>query len=224
MPLRRRQLVSTAAVMAVPVLAPRLVRAQPAPATGAGAGANPEAPPATPAETSAWETPRTVGHPKAKNTVQEFFSLTCTHCAAFARESFPEVRKRLIDTGKVLWVFHDFPLDRVALEAAMVARALPPDRYEPFITALFAAQDRWAFATGIDPTDELWKMAALAGMSRATFDAATNDTALRDWILSNQTQDEKRYGIDATPTFLVNGQKHAGEMSYDEFAKLIPNA
>ena len=82
--------------------------------------------------------------------MNEFFSLTCTHCAAFARETMPQVKKDLIDTGKVRWVFHDFPLDQVALTAAMVARYLPPDRYEPFINALFASQDRWAFARGVN--------------------------------------------------------------------------
>ena len=98
--------------------------------------------------------------------VGEWFSLTCTHCAAFAQETFPQIKAELIDTGKVRWVFRDFPLDQVALTAAMVARALPPDRYEPFIRALFANQDRWAFAQGVNRTDELWKTAALAGMSR----------------------------------------------------------
>ena len=105
--------------------------------------------------------------PKAKTTVEECFSLTCTHCAAFARETFPQIKSELIDTGKLRWVFRDFPLDQVALLAAMVARYLPPDRYEPFVMALFANQDRWAFAQGVNTADELWKTAALAGMSRA---------------------------------------------------------
>src|SRR6185437_861940 len=91
---------------------------------------------------------RSVGKPDAKVTVNEFFSLTCSHCAAFARETYPLVKKDLIDTGKVRWVFHDYPLDQVALMAAMVAHYLPVDRYEPFIDALFNTQDRWAFNRG----------------------------------------------------------------------------
>ena len=87
------------------------------------------------------------------------------------------MKTKLIDTGEVKWVFHDYPLDQVALTAAMVARYLPVDRYEPFIMALFASQDRWAFNRDSDPTEELWKMAGLAGMSRATFDKAIGDTA-----------------------------------------------
>ncbi len=169
-------------------------------------------------------TERAIGKPDAKIQVIELFSLTCTHCAAFARETFPEVKTKLIDTGKVHYIFHDFPLDQVALTAAMVARALPAERYEPFIDALFASQDRWAFAQGVNSTEELWKLAALAGMSRATFDATVADMVLRDAILARQKADAARWSVDATPTFVINGEKHSGEMNYDTFAKLIPDA
>ena len=165
---------------------------------------------------------RFVGKPDAKVTVGEYFSLTCTHCAAFAQGTFPEVKKNLIDTGEVRWVFHDYPLDQVALTASMVARYLPVDRYEPFINALFASQNRWAFGRGNDPTEELWKVAGLAGMSRQTFDKAIGDTALRNWILQEQKADTDKWKIDSTPSFVINGQKYAGEMSYDAFRKLVP--
>ena len=165
---------------------------------------------------------RFIGSPDAKATAHEYFSLTCSHCAAFAREAMPRIKSELVETGKLRWVYHDFPLDRVALTASMVARYLPVDRYDPFIMALFNTQDRWAFARGANPTDELWKMAALAGMSRPTFDKAISDNALGEWILKEQDADGKRWGIDSTPSFVINGQKVAGEMSFDAFRKLIP--
>jgi protein-disulfide isomerase len=166
---------------------------------------------------------RFIGKPDAKTTVGEYFSLTCTHCAAFAQGAFPEIKKNLIDTGAVKWVFHDYPLDQVALTASMVARYLPVDRYEPFINALFATQNRWAFGRGNDPTDEIWKIAGLAGMSRATFDKAIGDTSLREWVVKEQTADTAKWKIDSTPSFVVNGQKYAGEMSYDAFRKILPS-
>jgi protein-disulfide isomerase len=166
--------------------------------------------------------PRTVGNANAKVKVNEYFSLTCTHCAAFAQETFPQVQTDLIDKGIVQWVYHDYPLDQVALTAAMVARYLPVDRYEPFVNALLASQMTWAFNRGNNPTDELWKMAALAGMGRPTFDKAINDTALRNWILQQQKQDTAKWNIDSTPSFVIDGKKYAGEMSYDSFRKLIP--
>ena len=213
MSIRRRPLLGLAAAGLV---APALARAQ--------GQTSAQALPATAVQTAAWESPRTLGSAEARNEAQEFFSLTCTHCAAFAQETFPAIEKDLIATGKLRWVFRDFPLDRVALQAAMVARALPPERYAPFVLALLASQDRWAFAQGADPRDEIWKMTALAGMSHATFDTAWNDTALRDWILAQQAKDQKQYGIDATPSFLINGHKQSGEMSYEEFVKLLPSA
>jgi protein-disulfide isomerase len=176
------------------------------------------------AEADQHKTPRTLGDANAKVTVAEFFSLTCTHCAAFARGSMPSIEKDLIAPGKVRFVFHDFPLDQVALTGAMVARSLPPERYYPFVNALLANQDRWAFARGVNSTEEIWKMAALAGMSRATFDKAITDDDLRNWILQEQKADQDHWGIDSTPSFVINGQKYAGEMSFDAFRKLIPDA
>jgi protein-disulfide isomerase len=165
---------------------------------------------------------RSIGSAEAKTVVHEFFSLTCSHCAAFSRNTMPQVKTQLVDTGKIRFVYHDYPLDQVALTAAMVARHLPVDRYEPFVTALLANQDRWAFGRGINPTEELWKMAALAGMSRPTFDKAISDTALRDWILQQQQKDQEQWKVDSTPSFVINGQKYAGDMNFDAFRKLIP--
>jgi protein-disulfide isomerase len=203
MPIHRRRLLS---VVATSLAVPAVLGARPAHA------ADPH------------EADRAIGNADAKTTVQEFFSLTCTHCAAFARETFSQIKSELIDTGKLRWVFRDFPLDQVALEASMVARYLPPDRYEPFVMALFANQDRWAFARGVDSTDELWKTAALAGMSKTTFDQAIADNDLKTWILAQQADDQKKWGIDATPSFVVNGKMYSGEMSFDAFRKLIPDS
>jgi protein-disulfide isomerase len=164
---------------------------------------------------------RSFGHPDAKVTVTEFFSLTCTHCAHFSNAIMPQVTKELVDTGKLRFVYHDFPLDQVALTAAMVARAVTPERYEPFIAALFASQDRWAFARGADPILELGKLAALAGVSQDTFNTTIADTGLRSWIIARQTADQKQYGIDSTPTFLIGGKTYPGALEFDAFAKLV---
>jgi len=166
---------------------------------------------------------RFIGRADAKVTVGEYFSLTCTHCAAFAIGTLPEIKKNLIDTGSVKWVFHDYPLDQVALTAAMVARYLPVERYEPFVNALFATQNTWAFDRGAEPTEQLWKTAALAGMTRPTFDKAVSDTGLRDWILMQQQADTDKWKIDSTPSFVINNEKYAGEMTYDAFRKLVPS-
>ena len=167
---------------------------------------------------------RVLGKPDAPVTLQEWFSLTCTHCAAWGKEVFPQVKAKLIDTGKVRYIYRDFPLDQVALTAAMVARSLPPERYEAFVATLLASQDRWAFARDINPTDELFKRAALAGMPRAVFDATVGDQKLRDAILAEQQGGVDKYKVDSTPTFVVNEKPHAGEQSYDAIAGYVAAA
>jgi protein-disulfide isomerase len=166
---------------------------------------------------------RSIGQPDAKHTVNEYFSLTCSHCAAFAAETMPKIKSDFISTGKVRWVFHDYPLDQIALLAAQVARYLPVDRYEPFVEALFATQDRWAFARDANHTEELWKTAGLAGMSRITFDKAVADDGLRDWIVQQRQIATDKWQVDSTPSFVINGTKYAGEMSFDAFRKIVPD-
>ena len=164
---------------------------------------------------------RSIGKADAPSTVIEYYSLTCPHCAAFATETFPEIRTKLIDTGKLRWVFGEFPLDRLALMASQVALSLPPERYEPFILLLFANQNSWAFARNINYTDALFRSAALAGMSRSAFDAAIGNQELQTAILAAQQQAVDKFQIDSTPSFVHAGAKKSGEMSYDDFAKWI---
>ena len=163
-------------------------------------------------------TPRAYGNPKAPMVVEEWFSLTCIHCAEFVEKTFPTVKKNLIDTGKVYYIFHDFPTDKLAITAAMVARTLPPDRYLAFCTALLSNLDRWAYRQDGKQVEELKKMAAFAGMPGDIFDAAIANQKLTQFILDNQTMAENKYHIDATPTFRFNHKEQAaGALSYDTF-------
>jgi protein-disulfide isomerase len=202
MPVSRRTLIATAT--------PALLFGQSLVTTAARAATDPRM------------TVRAAGNPAAKVHVEEWFSLTCTHCARFAGEVFPEVRSKLIDTGKVYYIFRDFPLDQLALAAAMVARTLPPERYEPFVLALLSSQDRWAFARDVNPQDELQKMAALAGMPADLFQKAIADDTLRQAIMDEENRAQALYKIDGTPTFRFNDKEQVGqEMTYDAFAKRV---
>jgi protein-disulfide isomerase len=169
-------------------------------------------------------TERGLGDPKAKVRVEEWYSMTCIHCARFAHDVFPEVKEKLIDTGKIYYVFKDFPLDRVALMATMVARALPVERYEPFVLALLASQDRWAFAQNVDPQAQIRMRAALAGMPGDVFDKTINDDGLRQAIMNEQSRGADAYHIDSTPTFRFNTVQVSGEIDYATFAENVAKA
>lgn len=167
---------------------------------------------------------RSIGSPNAPVTAIEYFSLTCTHCAHFGDVTMQQVKPKLVDTGKLQIIYKDFPLDQVALMASQVARSLPPDEYYPFIEALFAAQNDWAFAPGIDYKKSIYKYAALAGMDQASYDAALNNDKLKAFILQGQQDAETKYHINSTPTFIINGKIFPGAMDYDGFAAAVNQA
>ena len=194
---------------------------------GAGVGAALAAPPAlaqAPAEPMSLEArlaERSIGRPNAPVTVIEYFSLTCGHCAAFHRDTMPRVRRDLVETGRVRMIFRDFPLDGLALAAAQVARSLPPERYEPFISTLFTSQDRWAFNRNADPRAELYRLAALAGMSRADFDAAIENQDLARGILEQRVAGQQQHNVNSTPTFVFGTRPVPGNIPFDRFAALV---
>ena len=167
---------------------------------------------------------RTLGNPNAKVHVEEWYSLTCVHCGRFSETVFPQIKEKYIDTGKVFYIFKDYPLDKVALSATIVARSLPENQYMPFTSVLLKNLDQWAFRQNSDPMQELQKYAALAGMSKNQFEQVINDPQLRDVILQEQKQADDRYKIDSTPTFVFNGKPVIGEMSIEAFGKHVEDA
>ncbi len=162
---------------------------------------------------------RAIGPENAPITVTEFFSLTCGHCAAFHVQTLPQVKKDLVMPGRLRLVYRDFPLDRVSLAAHMVARAMPAERYEPFIDTLFRTQAQWAGAR--DPMGELAKVAALAGMARAQFDEVLANEALQRAVLEMRLKAEQENRIEGTPTFVAStGRRASGAIGFDRFLEL----
>jgi protein-disulfide isomerase len=166
-------------------------------------------------------TERAIGRPDAPVTVLEFFSLTCGHCAAFSRDTHPRVKQELVDTGRIRLVYRDFPLDQLALAVAGLARSLPADRYSAFVSTLFATQDRWAFNRNADVRAELWKVSALAGMDRDTFDKAIVDAPLQRAILEQRAAAQREFNISSTPTFVFGSRVVPGNIAFDRFASLV---
>ena len=162
---------------------------------------------------------RILGNPNAPITIVEYASLTCPHCAYFADDILPQIKKEWIDTGKAKLVLRDFPLDGEALRAAMIARCAPPDRFYAFIDTFFADQDKWVQASDFQAA--LARLAELGGMSKAAVDSCLKDTALENKILQGRLTAGKQLGVDATPTFFINGAKFTGAPTVEQFNKLL---
>ncbi len=171
---------------------------------------------------------RAIGNPHAKLKIIEYFSMDCPHCAEFATHALPKIIAAYVKTGKLYYIFRDFPLSSVALMAAAVARSLPESRYVAFNEMLFSHQYEWAddpkLKTLPEYQDALFKFAALAGMDRASFNAAVTSVKLQKFIIGERKHAEKIYKVDATPTFIFNGKKHAGAVDFQQFSSMIGEA
>ena len=162
---------------------------------------------------------RILGSPTAPITIVEYASLTCPHCAHFTDEVLPEIKKKWIDTGKVKLVLRDFPLDDEAVHASMIARCAPHDRFYAFIDTFFADQANWAAAP--DYQAALSRLAELGGMSKDEVDSCLKDATLENQVLASRLVAANQLGVNATPTFFVNGTKFTGAPTVEEFDKLL---
>ncbi len=161
---------------------------------------------------------RVVGDPAAPVTMIEYASLTCPHCASFHNDTYKAFKERFIDTGKVRMIYRDFPLDGIALRAAMMARCTVDQRYFGLIQVLYKSQDKWSRAR--DPVAELALVGRLAGMDQATFDACLASEELLNGVLKIRQQGAAD-GVQSTPTFVINGKVYPGSRSIEEFAQII---
>jgi protein-disulfide isomerase len=157
-----------------------------------------------------------IGSENAPITVIEYASMTCPHCAHFSEATFPELKKRYIDTGKVRFLFREFPLDQLAFAGFLLARCAGPDKYFPMIETLFAQQRDWVVQKPLQPMRAIAKQ---AGVSEQAFDACLDDRKLIDGIEKVRTQAAEKFGVNSTPTFFVNGKRLSGALSIEEMEK-----
>ena len=162
-----------------------------------------------------------LGNDKASVTVIEYASMTCPHCANFQQSTFPELKKRYIDTGKIRYIFREFPLDNLAAAASMLARCAgkdDKDKYFALVDTLFHQQRQWAVEKPIPP---LLAIAKQAGFTEQTFNACLANQQILDGIESVRKRAVDTFKVQSTPTFFINGTAYPGAMSIDEMAKLI---
>ena len=162
---------------------------------------------------------RVLGGDSAAVTIMEYSSLTCPHCALFHAEGYEHLKSAYIDTGKVRLVFRDFPLDGLALRAAALAECVPEGRYFPFLQMLFKGQASWARSE--TPLAELLRLGQLAGLSRERAGACLQDEAGLENIIQERLAGQEEYGIDSTPSFIIDGRKHPGALTADELDEIL---
>jgi len=162
-----------------------------------------------------------LGPADAPVTITEYASMTCPHCAAFNATVFPKIKAEYIDTGKIRYVFREFPLDIKAAAGAMLARCIAKDdagKYFAVVDLLFRQQNDWVVK---NTTDTLTRIGKQAGLSQQAVEDCLRNQALMDKVTADQKYAGEVLKVDSTPTFFVNGEKIKGETSFEEFDKKI---
>ena len=168
-----------------------------------------------------------LGPEDAKVQIVEYMSMTCPHCANFHNKTFDEIKKKYDDSGKVRFIIREFPFDPRAAAAFMLARCNPqkPEelgsalQYFPMVSMLFKQQETWAAAQ--DGRAALMQMAKMAGYTQQSFEACLTNQKLLDDVNSVRERGAKDFGVNSTPTFLINGKRYSGDMTVETMSALI---
>jgi len=161
-----------------------------------------------------------IGSAKAPLTITEYASMSCPHCGAFGENVFPMLRTNFIDTGKVRFVFREFPLDPTAAAASMLARCIAQNDAEKYLDAvqtLFRLQDQLVAET----KQTLFFVGKMKGMSPEEVSGCVKDQAQLDRLAADQQYALKQLNVVSTPTFFLNGVKLQGSMSYEELEERL---
>jgi protein-disulfide isomerase len=162
-----------------------------------------------------------LGPADAAVTITEYASMTCPHCAAFNANVFPKIKEEYVDTGKVRYIFREFPLDIKAAAGSMLSRCIANGDSQKYFTVtdmLFRSQNDWVVK---NTTETLTRIGKQAGLSQQQVEACLKDQALLDKIAADQKYASDVLKVDSTPTFFINGEKIKGETSLEEFEKKI---
>lgn len=159
-----------------------------------------------------------LGNADAPVTIVEYASMTCGHCANFHNNTLPVIKENYIDTGKVRMIVREFPFDPRAEAAFMLARC-SDDKYFAMVDVLFKQQNNWA---GVENASEaLLQIARLAGFSQESFEACLTNQKLLDDVRAVRQRGANDFGVDATPTFFINGNKYSGALTVAEMSAII---
>ncbi len=160
-----------------------------------------------------------LGDENAPVTIIEYASMTCGHCGAFHNNTLPDIKKKYIETGKAKLIFREFPGDPRAAAAFMLARCTQDDKYFAMVDVLFKQQGIWVPSPNVK--DELFKIAKLGGFTQEGFESCLKNQELFDNVLAVRKTAAEDYGVQATPTFFINGKKYEGNMSTEQMSEVI---
>ena len=162
---------------------------------------------------------KSFGAENAKVKIVEFASLTCGHCAKFHNEVMPILKEKYIEKGLIHFTYNDFPLDKFALKASMIARCAGNEKFFKFLDVFYKKQKDWTRTK--DPFKSLLKIAKFGGLKDEELKVCIGNKSIEDGILKQRLNSSKKYDIKATPTLYLNGEKYNGDLTIEALESKI---
>ena len=162
-----------------------------------------------------------IGNNNAPITIIEYASMSCSHCGNFHNNTLPDLNKEYIDTGKVKYVFRDFPYNYPALLGSMVMHCTPTEVRYDYMNALYKLQNKWVVRENAITRQELYKIMQSGGMSKENFDTCLSNVDLENKILQEVIAAQSEFNIRSTPSFLINGDLLEGDKSIKVFRQIL---
>ena len=167
------------------------------------------------------ETKRIIsGQENAKITIIAYESLTCSHCANFHKDVYPQLKKEYIDTGLAKIEFRHFPLDVAALNAAKIAQC-ENDRSLEILESLYSNQQGWIKGNTIDEINNNLKKFLEKSGFKIDFDKCINNKEIEDFVLNDRIEGVKNFKVNATPTIIINNKKFEKSLNYKNLKKSL---
>lgn len=163
-----------------------------------------------------------LGDSKAKVTVIEYASMTCSHCADFHNNTYSDIKTKYIDTGKIKFVLRAYPLNEPALRGSMLAMCAGKDKFFKFTDTLFTTQNNWAFSKNY--LEVLENIGKLGGISGAEFEKCMANKDIEKQIMQGQFNAKTALNINSTPSIFINGVIYKGQHNPEAFGKALDEA
>ena len=162
----------------------------------------------------------TVGNKDAKITIIAFESLTCSHCANFHKNVYPELKKEYLDTGLAKIEFRHFPLDIAAFNASKVAQC-NNDGNSDILESLYANQQRWVKGSSVEEANKNLQIFLKNEGFSIDFESCVNNKNIEDFVLNDRIEGAKNFKISSTPTIIINNKKFEKELNYKNLKKAL---
>ena len=160
------------------------------------------------------------GNENAKITIIAYESLTCSHCASFHKEIYPELKKDFIDKGLVKIEFRNFPLDIAAFNASKIAQC-NDDQGLMILESLYLDQSTWVKGSTIEEINSNLKKFIKKKGFDIDFDKCINDKKIEDFVLNDRIEGVKNFKVNSTPTIIINNKKFEKTLNYKNLKKSL---